>query len=268
MNILHYLLDQSSWLHTEIYRNGFFFLDLWSVVRLLTGFMLLLLLRILGVKRVFTFLFLVLFLYEVVEVTIDYLALNIFRPETFKDQITDIFTGMTGGLLSWWFLRFVSARFTGHEKEILRIIAFLAAFTYSFTWVGFYGYSYNISFFNFSGINLTALTLWTIGSFSTIMFYVSLKGRPLLFRLPVTWFCYIVILLIVEYTGYHIFGLHENSLPASHALVFGLIHGNNVLHFFYLTSPLYTIGLFTFFKWIVYRSIDAVSSLSFNNLSN
>ena len=268
MNILIFILNQSSWLSTKIYQGDFFFLDLWSIVHIWNGFMLLILLRLFKIRRIFTILFLVLLTVEILEILIGYRSPGLFRNDSFKDQFIDIIAGMAGGLLSGIFLRMASGSFTRHEKGILRIIAFLAAFSYSFTWVGFYRYSYNIPFFNFPGINLTSLVLWVSGAYTTIVFFQFLKGRNILIRLMITWPAYILVLFIIEFIGYSIFGLHENSVPGSKALAFGLIHGTNVLHFFYLTSPLYTIGLFVFFKWLVYCNIYEVRLLSFTNLSN
>jgi len=268
LNIFHYLLAQSDWLNTKIYQNDFFFLDLWSIVHVWTGFMLLILLRLFKIRRVFTIMFLILLMIGLLEILSGHLAPDIFRPEIFEVRFIDLFLGMTGGLFAELFLRSASGSIAKHERGILSIIAFLAAFTYSFAWVGFYRYNYNIRLCNFPGINLTALVLWTSGSYSTIMFYRFLEGRNIFVRWLVTWSAYLFVLFIVEFTGYFIFRLHENSVPDAKALAFGLIHGTNVLHFFYLTSPVYTISLFIFFRWLVYSNIYNFRLLSFNTFSN
>lgn len=197
-----------------------------------------------------------------------YLAPHTFRIGSFSGQFADIFTGMMGGYLAEVFLRLASGSILKHEKGILRIIAFLAAFSYSFTWVGFYRYRYNIPYFNFPGINLATLVFWTSGAYTTIIFFQFLKRRNILIRLLITWPVYILVLFSVEFIGYSIFRLHENSVRDAKAMAFGLIHGTNILHFFYLTSPIFTIGLFCLFKWLIYRSISNVPVLSVNNISN
>jgi hypothetical protein len=268
LNIFHYLLAQSGWLYTKIYQNDFFFLDLWSIVHVWTGFMLLMLLRLFKIRRVFTTMFLILLMIEILEILTGYLAPDIFHPEIFKTRFIDLFLGMIGGLLSELFLRIASGSIAKHEKGILSILAFLAAFTYSFVWVGFYRYNYNVRLFNFPGINLAALVFWTSGAYTTIMFYQFLERKTIVIRWLVTWSAYLLVLFTVEFTGYFIFRLHENSVPGAKALAFGLIHGTNVLHFFYLTSPLYTISLFIFFRWLIYSNIYDFRLLSYNNFSN
>jgi hypothetical protein len=73
----------------------------------------------------------------------------------------------------------------------------------------------------------------------------------------VTWLFYIILLFAFEFNGYRILGVHENSMTGATPLLFGLIHGNRILHIFYLISPFCTISLYSAFSWLVFKCIAA-----------
>jgi hypothetical protein len=53
-------------------------------------------------SRPFSILFLLLFAYELAELSFIYFAINVFRPEVLPDQVIDICVGMLGGLAAWF----------------------------------------------------------------------------------------------------------------------------------------------------------------------
>ena len=100
-----WIRENTDWLYTKIYENSFFFFDLWSFAHLWAGIGIIIVLTFLGVKFRFRILFLVLFLYEFIEIMMIFLALKVFKPETIKDQITDLVVGVLGGLMGLYLLR-------------------------------------------------------------------------------------------------------------------------------------------------------------------
>jgi uncharacterized membrane protein YeaQ/YmgE (transglycosylase-associated protein family) len=256
MDLVKFILAHSDWLYTKLFQNTFFFFDLWSIVHIWSGFLLFLLLKSQKIKRAFLILAAILIFYEIFEILFFYFAFYIFKPETIQDQVTDIVVGIGGGILAYYFLRFAMYNSNTHRKTIFRIIILVASITYAFPWVGFYKYHYNTVWLNTPGINLTTLILWVIGGYITIQIFRSLKYRNPLVRLVVTWIFYIILLFGFEFTGYIILGVHEISTTGATPLLFGLIHGNRILHVFYLVSPLCTISLYSVFSWLFFKCVD------------
>ncbi len=255
MDLLKLILAHSDWLYTKLFQNSIFFIDLWLIVHLWSGFFIFLLLKSQKIKRAFLILSVILTLYELFKILFLYFTFSIFKPETIQDQVTNIIFGISGGILASYFLNFSILNSIAQKKTIFRIIILMASITYAFPWVGFYKYHYNIDWLNTAGINLTAFLLWIAGGYITIQIFRSLKFRNNLVRILVTWIFYIILLFAFEFNGYSILGVHENSTPGATPLLFGLIHGNRILHIFYLISPFCTISLYSAFSWLVFKCI-------------
>ena len=103
-HIVIWIKQHTGWLYVKIYENQFFFFDLWSFAHLCSGFVVFILLLMLGYRRPWIWLAIYLSIYEGVEMAMLYLSLHIFQPETIKDQVTDVLVGMFGGLLSYLFV--------------------------------------------------------------------------------------------------------------------------------------------------------------------
>jgi hypothetical protein len=256
MNFIHDILDQSSWLYTKLYQNELFFFDLWSIVHLWSGFSIYLLLRALQLKRPMIVLALILILYEIAEILFIYFAFMIFRPETIKDQFTDIFVGMAGAALSWLYLK-AAARY--REKAVSPAEIFLilvVSFTYAFVWVGFYHYRYNNEAYNTQGIAWPTAMGWTFGGVVILGLFRLLPVKKLLPRLALTWLLFFTGLLAFEYLYFYILDVREISGLPLKPLIFGLIHGTRKLHVFYVIAPFIIIGLFNFGKWLTNNAIN------------
>lgn len=83
-------------LYTVIYSNAYFFFDYWSIIHFVSGCLLYFILNAMGVRRIWLLLFSLLFFYELVEISMIFFALDVFKPETIKDQFTDIALGGLG----------------------------------------------------------------------------------------------------------------------------------------------------------------------------
>lgn len=114
----------------------------------------------------------------------------------------------------------------------------LASCILSFLWVSNYQYHYNIEIFNSRIINICAFSLWILSGYTYLYLHDKIKNKIPDYRLQITasWVVYFTGLLVVEYTGYNILGIHENSARGG-ALIFGLIHGNTFLHIYYMLFP-------------------------------
>lgn len=117
------------------------------------------------------------------------------------------------------------------------------AVTVSAVWVTFYGYRYNVAFFNSRGINWWAFLWWGGGLFAMLRFFDWLRGAasPRWLAIPATWAAYVATLLTVEYVGYALLGIRE--LHGGQPFIFGVIHGTPTLKLYYAVAGLLTIAI-------------------------
>lgn len=258
MDFVNYILAETSWLYTKIYQDRIVFLDLWSFVHLWTGFVVFMLLKALRVRPALLFLMGILLVYELAELLFIYAAFHLFRPETLKDQVTDILVGLAGGYLSLGFLALSAKYLQRHKHLILSGIMLLAAGTYAFLWVGFYQYHYDVEVFNTGGgMNFYTFLTWTVAGFLILQVFFLLRKQQVLSRVLYTWLIYFAGLMIFEYITYYIFGIHENSNEAGRAMVFGLVHGTITMHIFYLACPFLLMILFGIGAGLLKRITEA-----------
>ncbi len=250
--IVEWINSNTSWLYIKIYENPVFFIDFWSFEHLWNGGILLSIIIYAKVQHKWIILFSLLFSYETVEILIRYLALNVFRPETVKDQFTDIFIGMLGGYFSNIIFNYNIRKINQKPKKLWNLTnqtTLFTALTISFIWVGNYQYRYNLEIFNSPGLNYLAFSLWTIGIYLTIKVFliINKRLRSYLFSFLATWASYLLSLFLFEHFCFHILGVHEISKPNNQALIFDIIHGTFVLHIFYMMMPLTCITIYLLF---------------------
>ncbi len=257
---MSWYFEHAEWLYTKIYQNEFFFFDLWSIVNCWSGFVLYISLKALQAKKPLSILLFILFVYNVLEVLFIYFASHIFEPETIKDQFTDIIMGMLGGMIGFLILRFNSLNRNTKIWNLDLFTIFLASITYAWLWVGFYRYDYNQEFYNSPGINIGAFVFWVLGAFATIWASSFIRISNIWLKWLVVWTIYLVCLFVVEYFGFVILSLHENSKPNAQPLLFGLIHGTPVLHFVYVFSPFFTISIYKGLKALLLKALNVEDS--------
>ena len=180
---------------------------------------------------------LVLFSWEFLEISFIYLSIHAFKPETIPDQLTDIIIGYAGGSLGWlfWQYRHKAVMKLCRRHTPLQVELFVSC-AMSFVWVGSYGYTYNVPFFNSPVLNWLAFLLWSSGLFATIRVYrfLSHRVRPFWIRIVLIWLTYFSILLFIEYLGYYVFEIRQ--VTAERPLLFGLIHGTVTLKVYYIIA--------------------------------
>ncbi|HRG97135.1 MAG TPA: hypothetical protein PLR99_12860 [Polyangiaceae bacterium] len=234
------LLSRTSWLYTKLLEGPFFFFDLWSLAHLYSGFFVMLVVLALRARRPWAWLVAALVAYELLELAFIYVAFHAFRPETLKDQVTDVVVGALGGLVAARLARRSAALTRPARARVARHgAAFLAAVAIAFEWVGHYGYRYSRPFFNSPGLSWWAFLLWTLGLVAVAEGYAFFEARlgSRLKALAVTAAGYGAALGVVEYLGYAVLEIREVGHPGRAALALDLVHGTRALHAFYLGAP-------------------------------
>lgn len=255
MSSFDYILNECAWLYTKIYQNRIFFLDLWSFVHLWNGFMIYLLLRAARFQRPMTILVTLIFLWEITEILFVYFAFMIFKPEIIKDQFTDIFIGITGGIASYSFLFLIEKYHKSYKPVFTAIVMIIVSTSYAFYWVGFYGYHYNVECYNTPGLNISSFSGWTANGLFILILFRFLRKLYFPYRLMLTWLIFALCLLVGEYVYYYILEVRETSGYPLKPLIFGLIHGTRTLHIFYTIAPFTILGIYYFGIYLVNRAI-------------
>jgi hypothetical protein len=88
--IVELINKNGDWLYVKLFENPIFFFDFWSLVHFWSGGILLTIILTKGYRNKWSILFSLLLFYEIVEISMLYVSLNVFLPETIKDQFTDI----------------------------------------------------------------------------------------------------------------------------------------------------------------------------------
>ncbi len=250
-----WLFAHTGWLYVKIYENDFFFIDYWTFPHLWSGLIVFVLLAALGWRRQFFWLIFFITMYEVVEILLEIFALHIFKPEILKDKLTDVMTGLLGGVIAWAILRW-TARVERSSWLTCNTPILFSSGTLSFLWVGSYQYRYNIEWMNFAGLNLWAFLLWMAGGFIFLKIYISLKSRSRQKYIAVflSWIIYFILLLVIEFAGYHLLQIRETSIHHKRPLLLGLIHGSPGLHLYYLLFPFIIILFYEYLLKIIARA--------------
>lgn len=260
-----WILGNTQWLYTRVIETRVFFLDLWSYPHFLSGVALFTVLAASRVRARRTWLFALLLAYELLELLFIYLAFDAFRPETLKDQGTDLAVGLLGALFASLTLQ-GAARRTVRGDEVDRYAALvcsaLASLTLAFTWVGSYQYRYNHETLNSRGLNWWAFTLWAGGLFMLLQIFEALRRRQggLAAGLAPLALAYFPALAAVEYLGYAVLGIHETSGEPGNALIFGIIHGTPALHCAYVLAPAIAVATHLCFRALMAAALGGVAA--------
>lgn len=249
----HFIFTNTAGLYKVVYSSRFFFIDYWSFIHFISGVFLMVTARAMKFKKIWSILFLVLFVYEVIEVVFLYLSINVFKPETFPDQLTDIIVGLLGA--------FTATKLTtqADHPRVMKLhwltegarLDGITAAVLAYAWVSYYGYHYNIRFLNSFCVNWWAMMLWTIGLYSSIRL---LKIFRRSFSIPVsvilTWILILTATFIIEFFGYNILKIHETG--GYPPLFLNIIHGTPLLKFMYIVAAPVAIVSSALVNWAVH----------------
>ena len=249
------MLHLINWTDIILIHTVFFDITLWTAGYLWVGSLFFLLLKSLRNKRPFLLLTVVLLFFQMFRMLIQHFFSGTIQAITLVDLVVELLTALSGATLAILFLAVARKEKTPDKRHLLTSLNLLASLTYSFFWVGSYDYQYNVEILNNGSVNLFTFASWTIGGFLTIYVYRKITGKHFIQRISIIWISYLIILFIVEFIGYKLFGVHETSKVNSTPLVFGLIHGTPVLHLVYLISPFITIPLYILYRELTVRSL-------------
>lgn len=250
-----WIRHNTDWLYYKIFETNFFFIDFWSFAHFSSGLLLFLILSYFNFKNKFIIILTILFFYELIEILIVFFTLNIFKPESIKDQFTDLYIGLLGAYISKFIFNKIKNYEPINKKNLIRTFSIVfASIQISFWWVGSYGYTYNYNYLNSSGLNYFAFFGWCmfliiIGFF---FYYFNEKFNNVIKSIIITYLIYFIILFLIEYIAFYILGIKESSPKDKLPLIFGLIHGTLFLHIVYLLNPLFLLlGVKVFSKLLI-----------------
>lgn len=244
-----HIRDNSDWLYSIIFEYKWFYYDLWSFVHLWSGGIFFAALSAYKAKWKWVKLLILLSVLGFFETSISIGSFNLLESERSLGIFNDIATGMIGGYIMNWFLKW---KYTKNRSKWLAL--FISSLTIAFTWVGSYGYKYSITFFNSPHINWWALTAWSVSGMIMIFVFDYIKSKKNYFwGIVLTWLIYIILLFTVEYIAYHMIALREVS-EGTTPLIFDIVHGNTIMHIYYTTAPLYFMWLYVFLKFLFKKS--------------
>ncbi len=236
------LQKHTEWLYTKIIESDLFLFDLGSFVFFWIGFILFLVLTIAKSKQKWLWFSLIVLLFGIIRYLILDSLFNVFNQDSIKAYVSNIVVCYSGAAISFYFL--TGNRFVPGSVFYKRLLALFSTLTFSFLWVGFYQYHYNVNL-NTQGLNIWAFSLWTLGG---IIFFEGSRRLEIridnpYFRILTILSIYYLVLFLIEYLAYYILHIREDSLSNGKPLAFGLIHGTLVLHIYYVSYPL-TVYLF------------------------
>lgn len=249
-NFRFWYFEKFGWLFTNIYENPILYFDLWSPVQLWSGFMLYLLLLLLKTRKPFPFLLASVLLFDLFESFLGYILFQQTGSIRLNDIFSDLLLASSGGLIARYYVQNMIEKDPDLTLKYLKIFTVVfASFTIAYTWVGFYGYKYNVGIWNSPGLNFTAFLLWFGGQVAiiSISLYIYSRIKNILASLFIIYIIYLPALSIFEYFNYHIIKVREVGTPLRKALFFDIIHGTTILHFFYLLAPVTGILIFLLF---------------------
>lgn len=239
--------SQTSWLYIKLFENGLFFINYWSFVHLWGGIVIFMIISASKVNRKWLWLFCILLLIELPEVVFLQFSNNSVS-EIIKDKAIEIIAGLLGSLICYRLIILKPVKtFSASVSRIFQM-GFIS-FTFAFIWVESYDYHYNMASLNTPGLNLWAFFLWGIGGYYIIEGYLFFKKRVenKVILMILVWVFYFMILLIIEFTGYHFMHIAEISSSKNSPLIFGLIHGSFWLHLYYIISPFLIVSFYEIF---------------------
>lgn len=251
--IIETVYSNTLWLYKVIYSNKLFFIDFWTFNHIWSGAFVFIILSALKAKKKWIILIIVLFTYEIIEISFRIFALNLFKPEIIKDQINDIIFGIFGAILCYFIIKFRKGK--SYDKFHLRypLTSFLTAGTFSYLYVGFS--SGTDSILNPLYFKIILLVLFWIIFYYLLQAYEALKQRKSkeykIFILLTVIFSPAII--IVHFLAEHFLSFYYNNKLIT---ISGLI--------FSLGIPALVIAIFRFFKKLINK---AMMNISFTQLN-
>lgn len=251
--------ENIEWLSARIYENDFLVFDYWKIIHFWIGLVTFFIISCCKTQKKWVWFIFSMIIFKVI---VSRFLMNraFFILSAGNDsQVFDFIASVAGGIFAY----FILARKAIRNKETYLpgwALSLFASVSFAFLWVGSYQYHYNAGFdiseINTRGLNLWAFLLWFAGGFFYLEGYKIIKKhiRHPMFKFILSYVFYFSSLLIVEFIGFYLLGIRESNPKAKDPLLFGLIHGNLVLHVYYTIFPFLII---LFYEIITFLQIRA-----------
>lgn len=205
-------------------------------------------------------------LFDLLETLLGYFLFQQTGSIRLNEIFSDLLLASAGGMIARYsVLKMIGLDPYETGKYIKTFTVLFTSITVAFTWVGFYGYKYNVGFWNSPGLNFTAFILWFGGQIAiiSISLYIYSRIKKILASLFLVYILYLPALSVFEYFNYHIIKVREVGTPFRRALFFDIIHGTTILHFFYVLAPV--TGILFFLLFLNYFKITIESCRNTNS---
>jgi hypothetical protein len=243
----------TKWLYYRLYDTRFFFIDYWSFVHIISGFMLVIILFAFNFKYKKTIFVSLVVLWEVAEILFKYFALNIFHPETIKDQINDIAIGFIGGYTTYLL---INNRWKIHSKIHLSpqfLSALFTALILGFLWSGTYQSQEGIEIFSTTGLIFQNFFFWSasIALFIFALFFLHRFLKKYWISFSIVCAIYYICLLAVGLIGGNSIINTPTDCSTSLKFLFKQIYGNQVISVGFVIAPFIIILHFIMLNYLL-----------------
>ncbi len=258
--LIDIVYSNTLWLYSVIYSNKLFFIDFWTFNHIWSGAFLFVVLTALKIKRVWLYLIMLLFTYEIIEILFRIFKLNLFKPEIIKDQINDIIFGIVGAFLCFYLMKFRKGKSFSIIPIKYPLTAFLTAGTFSYLYVGFTNFRTDLLFENTVSFKITFFAIYWVIFFCIIQIYEvfqirifgEIKSSTLLS------FIFIPLLIIIVLITQTLF-IHNIQTIISFDKLIVIYFNENIFHIlFFLLIPTLLVLLYKNFKILINKAMEYV----------
>lgn len=208
MDLYNKFIETTCILYTRVFQGGFFFLDLWSINHMWSGFVLYLIITAIHIKRPLLIILVCQFGYEIFEIGLTYLACNIFIPEIIKDQFTDIFIGFAGSCIGLLAVSNYDHLKNNYPQIIDIALVFFISMSFSFLWLVLSSNSVCSEGSYIAIRNLAIFFIWLAQFYNTI----SIFRKQGLFKSIKPWIIYISTFLFAVLLNFQLIILSDTAM--------------------------------------------------------
>jgi hypothetical protein len=208
MDLYYKFVEVTGILYTRVFQGGFFFLDLWSINHMWSGFMIYLIATALHIKRPLLIIPACLIGYEIFEILLTYFAINVFIPEIIKDQFTDVFVGFAGSCAGFYLVSNYNHLRLRYQAGVQGVFLFFVSMSFAFLWMVFSRTSVCSEGSFVTLLNLIIFFLWLSQAYTTIVVF---RKYGLLVNIK-PWLIFILTFVVTTLLNFGLITLSDNSM--------------------------------------------------------
>jgi hypothetical protein len=256
MDLYNNFIDATSILYTRVCHGGFFYLDLWSVNHLWSGFMLYLIAAALNIRRPLLIIATCLIGYEIFEILLTYIACNIFIPEIIKDQFTDVFIGFSGSCAGLAIVSNYNQMINRYSVVVHKAAIFFISMSFAFLWLVFSHSSVCLEVNYASLLNVVIFFLWLAQAYTTIV----VAGRYGLLKTIRPWLIFILSFIVTIFLNYGIIAHSDIAAALKPNAFITWIYSIRIKMMFIPFLPILLSAAHTAFVKLMEKSSEGFSS--------